>query len=346
MPDDLGDSLIAGAMVGGGESREHIEYNVQTQVVVPLLQDIMLVATVLVVIACLFPLGAGLLDVARMCQTAIDLALCACFITIGLTVVVGLTLTVARKVARVTAWTPPWWFPAVAFLLGFVWVMALLNLIRLADGNWTIWDTVRFVLPLALIIGVPFLTYRSFRELLNPKYPPSPTTDVLLELIRRKFATEEPEQVMVRRPIPYRVGNSATNLHVEEPAEPEPQAAAATLLDDDFVDLLALVERAALHGWTRDRHVGQRLRMPSGRLLTRGLYDSLVDLAADPWRIIAKSGIPGQSPEWLTRPDAAIHLLRTIYELQFGEDGEVLPIEDPDLPRQAGRQPGRQAPGE
>jgi hypothetical protein len=327
MPSDPAESLITGAMVGGGESREHIEYNAHTQVLVPLLQDAVLIGTVLVVVAGLWLLGAGLLDVARRCETGWDLLLFAVLIVLGLTAAAGLVLSIVRKWAAVSTRRAPPWLSLAAYAGGILWVMALLNLLRLADGQWSVWETARLATGLALVLGVPFLTYRFFRELLNPKYPPSPTTDMLIEYIRSKLAAQEPEVVMVRRPIPIRANNQRADLDYERPAEREPAPVQETVIDEDFVDLVALVIEAARVGWARERHVTRpRQTMPSGRKLTRPLFEDLVKLAVW-WELISEPA-PGQSPEWLMEPEQAIRELDRILGLQYGRNGQVRPVDE------------------
>jgi hypothetical protein len=330
---DIADSLIAGAAMGGGQSQEHIEYNSHTQVVVPVLQAIWLILTTLIIAAGLYLLAAGLINVARRCETVWDLFFFAVVLTLGIVAAASAILAVAGKLTE----EPPRWLTTVAYFAAILWVMGLLNLIRVADG-WTWLDSARLPAAVALLIAGGLLSYRFANELKNPLYPPSPTTAVLRDLLLSQL-DQEPERVMVRRPIPHRVNGRQGELDWLREAEPQPPPPAGTVIDADFVDLIALVERAAEVGWARDRHVRRpRLRMPSGRPLTRPLYDDLVDLAAEPWDIIIKSGIPGQSPEWIMEPDDALHLLRRVYRAQFDADGHVLPIEDP-----AGRQATRQA---
>jgi len=322
---DIPESIIAGAAMGGGQTQEHIQYNVETQVLVPILHAVALVPCTGAIIGGLVLLGAGIVDLARMCQTGWDLLLFAIVIVLGLAAFAGLALAVTGKVVD----EPPRWAPLAAYLGAVVWVTGLLNIVRIADGNWQWHDNLRLLAGLVLPIAGLLLTYRLVNELWNPLYPPSPTTKMLNRYIDAQLAAQEPEKVMVRRPIPINAGNHRAELDWQREAEPESQMARETGIDEDFVDLVALVKRAAVVGWARNQHVKRvNLRMPSGRLLTRPLFVKLVYLAAEPWRIIAKLG-KGQSPEWLMDPDAAVFMLERVYAAQFGPDGEVLPIDDP-----------------
>jgi hypothetical protein len=331
---DIADSLIAGAAMGGGQSQEHIEYNAHTQVVVPVLQAIWLILTTLIIAAGLYLLAAGLVNVARRCETVWDLAFFAIVITLSIVAAASAILAVTGKLTD----NPPRWLATAAYLAAILWVMGLLNLIRVADG-WTWLDSARLPAAIALLIAGGLLSYRFVNELKNPLYPPSPTTAMLRDFILSQL-DQEPERVMVRRPIPHRVNGRRGEIDWMREAEPEPPPAAETRVDEDFLDLIALVQRAAIHGWARDNHLKRpRLRMPSGRPLIRSLFDTLTDLAAEPWQIIYKSGISGDTPEWLMEPDDALDLLHRVYRAQFDPEGHVLPIEDP-ATRQATRQAG------
>jgi len=153
---------------------------------------------------------------------------------------------------------------------------------------------------------------------------------MLERYINAQLALQEPERIMVRRPIPINAGNHRASIEVERELDPQPPDVAETFVDEDFVDLVAMVREAGMRGWARNQWVKRpRLKMPSGRPMNRGLYDKLTDLAAQPWRIIHKSGIAGETPSWEMDILEAVEMLERVYAAQFGPDGEVLPIEDP-----------------
>jgi len=161
---DIPESIIAGAAMGGGQTQEHIQYNVETQVWVPILHAAALVPCVAAIVGGILLLGAGLMDLARLCETGWDLLLFAVLIMLGVTATAGLVLAVARKSASVSERAAPPWLSLAAYAGGVLWVMALLNLLRLADGGWTFLDGLRLVGGIGLLVAGGLLTYRIANE--------------------------------------------------------------------------------------------------------------------------------------------------------------------------------------
>lgn len=313
-------AIAAAQSLAGSEQREHIEYNPQTQVLVQILQAIALIPTGIGLLAGLGLLGRALWHILQAAASDMQLiGLAASLFIIGWIVV-----AILRRFTQGLA-IAPLWRTISSILGGTVTLLLLLNLLELAMATWTWQDTATFALGCTLILACSLLGWRFSNELFNPAYPKTPFVKMLEELVGL-YRDEETEIVHVLKPYPVYLSPNSRQPHLVPDYDPGPlEDDTAYQLDPGFADLLDFLHRASQRGLSRESLVTQpRIRLPSGRRLTRPAYDDLVAEAVR-WGLVDKGG-EGRAASWLIEPDKAIRLLQHVRE-QFP---------------QAGRQPGRQ----
>lgn len=319
--------LIASGLIGGGQTHEQIQYDTNSQVRVQVYQAFTLLFSIAGTVAGLWLLTAPLAWLVGLASSSEDLVVLA----VGLALLVTVGRMIVRWLVERFDWELPdllWRVLEVVVLI--VWQMLGVTMLQVwLDQHWGVGETVRFIAGLGLTVSGGLLSWRFVNELFNPLFPKSPTTTLLEDLIDAITPGEERPQVVLRGPIPTRINGQPAIPVVPQMA----QLAGTDLVMDEsyglFVDLLELVERAQVHGLTREAHLTRpRLRLPSGEPLTRGRYDALIEYGTQ-WGIFQQHG-RGITATWGVVPEQALAMLRDAWHREVA--GQTVPSPTASLP--------------
>lgn len=326
-------ALLTSQALVGRQSEEHVSYGIRTQVLVPLVQGIALIGGVGLFFAGLGLLAWTVVDLALLLTSVVDMLFASAVVALALLIVSGLV----RDVTARLEWQTRFWRSVTGYVAAIAVVLLLIDVIHVTVNDWDRIELVRLFLGFALTAAGLLLCWRFGQELANPLYPKSPLI-AFMDRLLDKFGAEQ-EQVEVMRPYPVHryghldaIGYNDSNLTTDEPDEPE-----SSPIDPKFLDLIRFVELSAEWGFARDDSQSSRglvtkprHLLPSGRRLTRAVYDELMATAEKPWRIITRDKALGTT-DWRMEPIDALDMLRAIRdEIQSGRQaGDT-----------AGRQPG------
>lgn len=336
--EDLLKLLMATGLMGGGQTHEQIIYGRESQVWVQVLQALALVGSVVAVAGGLWLMAGGLVWTVRMAESEWDLLMVAVPGALVAMVMRGLASRLAAKIGERRGLEPGnvvimglavmiETMATVAAIMGGLVAVQALDM----AASWEALDFARPVIGLGLVVAGTLLSWRFGNELFNPLFPKSPTTEILERLVEQ-LEGDGPETVVeVRGPFPAR-----TNGQIAKPVLPTTQlpAGGGTVkveLSEDyklFVDLVALVHRAQVHGLTRAANVENvhpRLRLPSGERLSRGRLEVLWAYGADVWGLWTYEAAKGITPEWAMEPGVALDVLKAAWDRHEGVDTPPAP---------------------
>lgn len=146
------------------------------------------------------------------------------------------------------------------------------------------------------------LLQRMEREISDPN-----RDSELSELLTALQTSQRPPQV-VREPVPVRVNGDMT---MPDAAAPDQRAAP---LSPRFADLMSFVEYAQARGLARSDWLpagGPRVRLPSGTVVTRSVYDDHIQQLMQ-WELIEQTTA---GYRWLIDPERAVARLHLAAEL-------------------------------
>jgi hypothetical protein len=298
--------------LSGRTTEEHIQYGAKSQVLVPLLQMLGLVAAIGVVAGGIGCMARSLIAIIRTLTGTVDQLVAS--VVIG---VVGLVVfSIARDVFRHVGWDSRVWRPLAEFGLATSVTLLVIGLLRALADDWIILDSAFLFGGLALVVGGSLLIWRFGNELWNPLFPRPPIVEAAMQMIDRLYP--DAKQVRVLDPYPIRLNGKDRAVEAAEhlTSAPDDQDE-ATDINPAFTDLIEFLQLASLYGLARDgsdkapglvRHPHHIL--PSGRKLTRAYYGDLMDMAAR-WRLVNPGG-GGHAATWRMEPDDAIEFMRNV----------------------------------
>jgi hypothetical protein len=291
--DDVFKAALLSMMTGN--TNEHTEVNVHTQARVPLVQALLLAVGIVALLCGIWLLMGGLIAFAvslgdrwaMLAGVAVLWAIAGAWAITGNALLAGKRNGIAKR-----------------FLLLFFMVtgtIATLDIARVVATGFDQTAGLQLLAGMSLTVAAALLVYRFANELVNPLYPRPPSID----LIRDLWQPGQGVPRVVRQPVPVYMNDKqvVADLTEDEPEEP--------LSDHEL--LMEFVARAAVIGLGRARWLNPDApEYLGGREVTRGVYNTMVELAAK-WRIVKRGG-GGQPTDWIMDKAAAVEMLQTAWE--------------------------------
>jgi hypothetical protein len=302
MSDDFRKALLQMLMIRGftGESeiKEHINWDVQTRGKVPLVQAFTGMVGIFCILVGLFLLGGQVGVLTGLDLTPADYLFAAVLGLTAFLVVMGLLYRAMRSATQGTV-------AILAAGLALILVLAMISAVAGAAERFTIWRGLASALGIVLLLPGLALAYRQLVDLIDPFGKTSPMERMMVPYLAHLFIGEPIAPAPPARLIPRRVAGQLTDA-----VSYAPEVDHYDIAREDL-DFVAFIAEAARYGLARNvliRRPRIRLR-PSGTILTRDVYDAMMERADVEWGFVDRGG-DGIAATWRVNPEDALRILR------------------------------------